>query len=112
MADMEAAIGVVTETWLSDGDTLQEDLDGLALGTGLKMICKNRKANDMGFAHGGVGIIYRESMITLKEVKLHNPQELEVMMAVGSMRGSMRKMAVIAVSVSYTHLTLPTIYSV
>ena len=110
MADMEAAIGVITETWLADGDSLQEDLDGLALGTGLKMLCKNRKANDMGFAHGGVSIIYREAMITLKEVRLHNPHDLEVMMAVGSIRGSMRKVAVIAVS--YTHLTLPTIYSV
>ena len=87
LADMEAAVGVVTETWLSDGDTLSEDLENLARGTGLRMICKNRKANDLGYSHGGIAIIFRESMISLKRVKLHDPHNLEVIMAVGTIKG-------------------------
>ena len=48
-----ASIGVVTETWLSDGDSLQEDLDNLLHGTGVGMLCRNRDRNNLGFSHGG-----------------------------------------------------------
>ena len=74
-SEMEASLGIVTETWLSDGDGLEEETESLVLGTGLNMLYRNRKVNNKGFLHGGVAILYRES-------------------------------------VSYTHLTLPTIYSV
>ena len=62
---MDAAIGVITETWLTDGESLDEDVEDLVLAADLKILYKNRKANDRGFS-----------------------------------------------PVSYTHLTLPTIYSV
>ena len=58
MNDLSAAIGIITETWLTDGDSLQEDLENLTLGTGLKMLCRNREPNQQGFSHGGVGIIF------------------------------------------------------
>ena len=58
--EVEAAFGVITETWLSDGDGLQEKLDDLSAGSGLGLITKNRPVNQMGFSHGGVAIVYRE----------------------------------------------------
>ena len=61
------------------------------------MICKNRKTNDMGFAHGGVCGIFLESIVTLKEIKLHNPHDLEVLMVGGTVKGSKRKVIVVAV---------------
>ena len=58
--DMDLAVGVVTETWFSDGVELQEDIEHLSLGTGLRMLCKNRPKNDRGFSHGGVGLLFKE----------------------------------------------------
>lgn len=43
--EMKATIGVVTETWLSDGDSLQEDIQDLSSGAGLGLICLNRQPN-------------------------------------------------------------------
>ena len=31
--DLSASIGVITETWLTDGESLQEDIDDLVLGS-------------------------------------------------------------------------------
>ena len=41
-SDLTASLGVVTETWLTDGEGLDEDVEDLALGAGIRMICKNR----------------------------------------------------------------------
>ena len=78
------------------------------------MLCRNRPVNNRGVSHGGVAIVSRESEITLKKMKLHNPWEYEVLMATGMLRGSSWRVVVVAayIPVSYTHLTLPTIYSV
>ena len=104
-SDMNAALGIITETWLADGADLQDDIDGLALGTGLKLICKNREVNEIsGLAHGGIAIVFRESMLSLREVRLHNPGRLEVMMAAGTIKGSTRKIAVIACYLSLIHI--------
>ena len=78
--DLSAAIGVVTETWLTDGDTLDKEVEDLVLGTGLQMIYRNREPNARGFSHGGVAVIYKESMMDMKRVKLHNPGKFEVLL--------------------------------
>ena len=94
--DLRAAIGIITETWLTDGDTLEEDIANLTLGTGLQMLYRNREANDQGFSHGGVAVVFKESMVSLKEVRLHNPHKAEVLMAAGHVKSSARKLVVIA----------------
>ena len=78
------------------GSSLDEDIKNLALGAGLKMICKNREVNDRGFSQGGVTIIYKEAAMVLKEVGLHNPKKFEVLLATGSVQGCPRRVAVIA----------------
>ena len=95
-SDLTASLGVVTETWLTDGEGLDEDVEDLALGAGIRMICKNREVNNRGFSHGGVAILFREAAMVLKEVKLHNPSKIEVVMAAGSVKGCPRRIAVIA----------------
>ena len=92
---MDSAVGVVTETWFSDGVELQEDIEHLSLGTGLRMLCKKRPRNDRGFSHGGVGLLFKESAASLKEIKMHNPENIEVLMAAGKLHGYGRKLAVI-----------------
>ena len=79
--DIEASIGVITETWLTDGDSLDDDVEDLVMAAGIRMIYKNRDKNNRGFSHGGVALVFKESSVALKEVKLHNPHRYEVVMA-------------------------------
>ena len=88
-------LGVVTETWLADGESLDEDIEHLVLGAGLRMIYKNRRVNTRGFAHGGVCITFKDSACNLKEMKLHNPGNYEVIAAAGSIKGCPRKIVVV-----------------
>ena len=81
---MDASVAVVMEMWLSDGTGLEEDLEMLEAGTGIASLCLNRDRNTQGFSHGGVAILYHTNRCTFKKIP----------------------------PVSYTHLTLPTIYSV
>ena len=51
--EMDATIGIITETWLADGETLEKDIHDLAKGAGLGMVCLNRQPRNRGVAHGG-----------------------------------------------------------
>ena len=93
--DLSASIGVITETWLTDGESLQEDIDDLVLGTGLQMICRNRDPNERGFSHGGLAIVFRDAVVNLRQVSLRNPEKLEALMATGKVKGCPRGMAVV-----------------
>ena len=55
--EVDAAFGVITETWLTDGEDLQDKKDDLSAGSGLGLVTKNRAPNRMGFSHGGVAIV-------------------------------------------------------
>ena len=60
--ELDASFAVVTETWLADGRTLEEDKQDLLLGAGLSLICKNRWPNHRGVAYGGVGLLSKEDL--------------------------------------------------
>ena len=51
--EMDACLAVVTETWLQDGQQLQDDVDDLLHGAGLGLITRNRPPNSRGVSHGG-----------------------------------------------------------
>ena len=88
--EMNIACGMVTETWLTDGEGLEEDVEDVMLGAGMGFHCLNRLANLRGCSHRGVAVLYREGQVSL------TPGEYEVLVTAG------------ALPVSYTHLTLPT----
>ena len=46
--ELEAHIGIVTETWLSDGCGLEEDIMNFREGTGYNMLTLNRPPNNRG----------------------------------------------------------------
>ena len=94
--DLTAEVGVVTETGLTDGDSLDKEVEDLMLGTELQMIYRNREANTRGFSHGGVAIIYKEALLNMRQVKIHNPKKFEVLLTQGTIKGSARKIVVIA----------------
>ena len=69
---MKIGNGVVTETWLSDGEGLEDDIEDLMLGAGMGLHCLNRPANAAGVSHGGVAVLFRDSEVSLKPIKVHN----------------------------------------
>ena len=96
MEEMEAAVGVVTETWLADGESLQRDLDDLLHGAGVGLICRNRQANNQGVAHGGVAVAYKSGLCSMKEVVMDNPENYEVLVTSANLPGYSRKLITIA----------------
>ena len=62
--ELAAGVGIISETWLTDGDSLEKEVEDLVLGTGLQMIYRNREVNQRGFSHGGVAVVYKETMMT------------------------------------------------
>ena len=94
--ELEASLAVITETWLSDGPSLAEDLEDLKLGAGLGMLTKNRPANPQGYSHGGIALVYHESAASFHEVKLRNVSDLEVLVATGKFQGLAKPVFVVA----------------
>ena len=93
---MEASLAVVTETWLTDGEDLDQDIDGLCLGAGLGMLCLNRSPNDRGFSHSGVAVVFKSSDITMRKIKLHNPHAYKVLVTTGILSGCTRRIVLVA----------------
>ena len=48
--ELKSDVGIVTETWLADGEGLEEDREDLVQCAGLGMLYKNRLPNDRGVA--------------------------------------------------------------
>ena len=95
--EMQVSFGVITETWLTDGDPLLQDVEDLEYGAGLGMIYRNRPANSRGFSHGGVALIYRKSVMNFKQIDIGNTENYEVLGAIGNLFGLSRKVLVLAV---------------
>ena len=94
--ELNTDLAILTETWLTDGDGLQEDIDDLREGSGLGLLVRNREPGARGTSHGGVAIAFRQSTCTFKPLKFSNPESFEVMAAIGNIPGHIRKMVAIA----------------
>ena len=90
--ELNDTIGIITETWLSDGVSLDQDVRDLASGAGLGMVCLNRKSNDRGVAQGGVAIVNNNSAFTLTKIDLTNPGEFSL----SNIQGYSRKLLTVA----------------
>ena len=94
--EMDATVGIVTETWLADGESLDKDVHDLAKGAGLNMICLNRPVNSRGVAHGGVAVVSNSATCSLKKLDLPNPHNYEVLATLSAVQGHSRKLVTIA----------------
>ena len=95
--ELSVDIAIITETWLKDGQDLEQNLSDLEHGAGLSLIPLNREPNPAtGVAHGGVAVVYRKKVGSFKKIDFPNPHGYEVLPVVGSIRGSSRKLVVIA----------------
>ena len=93
---MDLAFGIVTETWLSDGVELEEDLEDFEVGAGLGMLTRNRERDHRGVSYGGVAIVNHLNKCTFKAVELSNPENYEVLAAAGRFVGYSRDVVVLA----------------
>ena len=95
--ELQADIAIVTETWLRDGSALQSDLRDLELGAGIASLTRNRRPHPItGVCHGGVAIMYRKAIGSLKKIDIDNPDSFEVLPAIGTIMGTSRKLAIVA----------------
>ena len=94
--EMKASISIITETWLSDGQSLDDDLQDLEHGAGIKFLVKNRKPGVRGVTHGGVAIAFKTGAADLKKLDFSNEHDYEVLVAGGTVPGHARKLVVIA----------------
>ena len=94
--ELDVTLGIVTETWLADGVSLDRDLHDLARGTGLEMFCLNRPPNNRGVAHGGVAVIANAATCSIKKIDLPNPENYEVMATLSTLQGCSRKLLTVA----------------
>ena len=94
--EMDLAFGVVTETWLSDGAELEEDLVDFVVGAGLGKLTRNREKDHRGVSYGGTAIVSHLNKCTFKMVELNNPDGFEVLAASGRFAGYSREVVVLA----------------
>ena len=94
--EMDGTLAVITETWLSDGPSLSEDIRDLANGAGLGMVCLNRPPNGRGISHGGVAVVHNQSACTLAKLEMPNPGNFEVLTTISNITGHARKLLTVA----------------
>ena len=94
--ELQLTFATITETWLADGESLEEDLSDLALGAGIKVLYRNRTLDSRLSPYGGVALAYRGDMADFRSVVRPNPDNFEVMSSVGSIRGHSRKFVVVS----------------
>ena len=95
LTELEASIGVITETWLREGDGLTDDEDDFEAGTGYGMVNLCRKPGSRGVSHGGVSVVFRKIDCDLRRIPMENRGNFEVLPTVGSIRGYSRKIVVV-----------------
>ena len=80
----EIDIALITESWLKDGVTLNNDVIDLEYGSGLKIIYKNRPKKNVGTRSvgGGVSIVFNKARCSLRERKMAG-NKFELVAAVG-----------------------------
>lgn len=96
ITETEAGLAVITESWLADDERLENDVQDLALGAGMGMICMNRQAVSNGVTYGGVAILWRLNFCSFKAVNIKNPGRFEVLVGAGKIPGHGRKIVVLA----------------
>ena len=94
--ELDVTLDIVTEMWLADGDSLNRDIRDLANGTGLGMICLNRKPNGRGVAHREVAVVQNTASYTLSKLDLPIPDSFEVLVTLSNLPGYSRKLLTVA----------------
>ena len=94
-SEVDATVGVVTETWL--GKETAEAQERFREEGGIGFLSRNRnQAASNGVYYGGVAVLWKEGVCNLTKIYIPNPNDFEVLVMAGSIRGHSRKLVVIA----------------
>ena len=72
-SELKLHVAIITESWLADGDKLEENLVHLEQGTDIKVLFKNRPVRPTSrrsTAGGGVAILFDKNRCNFKERKI------------------------------------------
>ena len=95
-SELNTDLAILTETWLTSGPSLDEDIEDLRLGTGVGLLVRNRDPGRARFSHGGVGAAFRESTCSFRQIAINNLNNYEILAALGNVPGQPRKVIVLA----------------
>ena len=95
-SELELTFSIITETWLADGDALEELTEVLLLKHGLNLYAKNRPLNNTGGSHGGVAIVTRDLCSKFKPYQFDNPEDFEVFAVTGCVQKLEKKLFLVA----------------
>ena len=93
--EMNLNIAVITETWFPKGQALEQKAEDLLLGEGLRMAARSREPGAAGFSHGGVAVIWNNT-VSLSKHSFPNPEQFEILALTGTIHGCERKIIIIA----------------
>lgn len=99
MEERDIDFSVITESWLTDGQGLDNDVQDLELGSNVGLIYKNRKAKrakNRKTACGGVVIVFDKSRAQLRERKVQG-NNFELVCAEGRVNGIENRVVVFGV---------------
>ena len=88
--ELDLSFLAITETWLRNGRTLENNVQDLELGTGISIIHRARE----GRRGGGVGILYKPDKISLKQYPMKG-NKYEVAAASGKIPNNTRKICIV-----------------
>ena len=88
-SELNTDLAILTETLLTSGPSLDEDIEDLRLGASVGLLVRNRDPGSAGFSHGGVGVAFREATCNFRQIH-------EVLAAIGNIPGQARKAVVLA----------------
>ena len=95
-SELDITFGFLTETWLTDGDAFDQEVEDLLLGSGISVIAKNRRPGTAGFSHGGVALIARAATTKMSRLDFPNPEHFEVVCAKATVHGMPRNFWIIS----------------
>ena len=95
--DLDLMFAVITETWFTDGETLEIESENLLLGAGISMLTRSRPPGRAGFSHGGVAILAKDNQTKLIPYPFNNPDEYEILVSTTSVKGIEGKFFIVAV---------------
>ena len=96
MEELDASFGIVSETWLTDGKELDDDLLDLRGRAEIGALTRNRPPNEQGYSHGGIGIFFDVKRCSFEEIAVTNPGDYEVLVAKGRFVGFSRPVLAVA----------------
>lgn len=102
------SIACLTETWFqANSVSLEDNLRDLSDNHCLSVIHRTRSARaPNGRFYGGVAVVYRQKNCTFKQFDLVNPEDYEVLAAVGKVTGFKGKVAIISAYIPPNYTTM------